>query len=365
MLKWLGEVTAESVRKGHPDKFCDQVSDAVLDECLRQDSGSRVAVETMASGKLVIVGGEITTGGWVDFREVVYGVASDVGYDDDLSVVNIVQQQSPDIAQGVDIGGAGDQGIMVGYAVDQTPELMPLPVMLSHRVMMEVDAAEHSGILADGKCQFTLDSGSHPDKVINAVVSLQHRDDVDTVDVARFVAPIVEGVLDEYELAWNGRLFVNPTGSFVVGGPEGDTGVTGRKTQVDAYGPWPPHGGGAFSGKDPTKVDRSAAYAARHIAKNVVYNLPEVDECVVYVAYGIGLAKPLSLEIYDQNGDICPGGLEIAEALYGSPPLQPEAIIDVLGLSEPIYTPTAYYGHFGWPRVNSSIMFPWEKKEEV
>lgn len=365
MLRWSGQVTAESVRRGHPDKFCDQVSDAVLDECLRHDSASRVAVETMASGKLVIVGGEVTTNAWVDFRQLVCDTAMDVGYEDEFGVVNIVQEQSPDIAQGVDVGGAGDQGIMIGYAVDQTDELMPLPIMLSHRVMMEVDAAEHGGILADGKCQFTLDSGSEPSQVTNALVSLQHREEVSSKDVACFAAPIVEQVIRDYGLDWNGRLLINPTGSFAVGGPEGDTGVTGRKTQVDTYGPWPPHGGGAFSGKDPTKVDRSAAYAARHIAKNVVANVPCVDECVVQVAYGIGLSQPLSLEVYDQNGDICSEGIEIAEALYGSPPLEPEKIIEVLSLREPIYTPTGYYGHFGWPRINSSVMFPWEVTEEL
>jgi S-adenosylmethionine synthetase len=364
MFKCSGEVTAESVRRGHPDKFCDQIADAILDECLRMDRNARVAVEVMASGNLVIVGGEITTDGWVDFRFLVERVAADIGYSQDFSVINIVQQQSPDIDMGVSTGGAGDQGIMVGYAVDHNSQYMPMPIMLSHQLMMDVDSARCVGIYPDGKCQFTLDSGVEPERVLNVLVSLQHDECMSRREVEDFVAPIVGELIASNSLSWSGDLLVNPTGRFVIGGPLGDTGVTGRKTQVDSYGPWVAHGGGAFSGKDPTKVDRSAAYAARHLAKNVVALSDRVSECTVYVAYGIGLAQPLSLQVYDQDGKQCAEGHEIAEALYGAPPFLPGKIIERLGLLRPIYGDSSKYGHFGWPRSGSDIMFSWESVED-
>ena len=351
--------TSESVTEGHPDKICDQIADAVLDELLRQDENSRVACEVTASTGLVHIMGEITTEGYVDLQKIVRDVVRDIGYTrakygfdaDTCAVISNIDEQSPDIAMGVNPGGAGDQGMMFGYACTETPELMPLPISLAHKLAKRLTAVRKDGTLGylrpDGKSQVTVEyDGDEPVRIEAVVISTQHSADVALAqlreDIRReVIAPVLPAALvDE-----NTKYYINPTGRFVVGGPQGDSGLTGRKIIVDTYGGYARHGGGAFSGKDPSKVDRSAAYAARWVAKNVVA-AGLARRCEVQLAYAIGVAQPVSIRV-DTFGTaaVDEGAIEAAvEQVFD---LRPAAIIEALGLKKPIYRALAAYGHMG------------------
>lgn len=373
--------TSESVSEGHPDKLADQVSDAILDACLKQDPKSRVACETFTTTGMVMVGGEITTKAVLDVQEIVRGVARKIGYTDaaygldcdSMAVMNVIHTQSPDISQGVSgIGleefkgqqGAGDQGMMFGYACNETPELMPMPVMLSHKILLKAAELRKSGAIKwlrpDSKSQVTIEyKDNKPVRVDTVVVSHQHDDNISYDEIKKtiieqIIKPILEptGLLDD-----NVKYFINPTGRFVVGGPHGDSGLTGRKIIVDTYGGMGRHGGGAFSGKDPSKVDRSAAYMARYIAKNVVA-AQLCERCEVELAYAIGVPFPVSITV-DTFGTAKVAEEKIEEAVKKVFDASPAGIIKTLDLLRPIYEETASYGHFG--RDN----FPWEKTDKV
>ena len=353
--------TSESVTEGHPDKICDQISDAILDEILAQDPDARVACETCVSTGLVHIMGEITTSCYVDFQKLVREVVADIGYTrakygfdaDTCAVISNIDGQSPDIALGTndEVGGAGDQGMMFGYACDETPELMPLPISLAHKLARRLAEVRKSGemdyLRPDGKSQVTVEyEGDRPVRVDTVVISTQHREDVqmdrlraDVMDkVIRAVIPAA--LLDEHT-----KYFINPTGRFVIGGPQGDSGLTGRKIIVDTYGGYARHGGGAFSGKDPSKVDRSAAYATRWVAKNVVA-AGLARRCEVQVAYAIGVAKPVSIMV-DTFGTGVVDDDKIEAAVEKVFDLTPAAIIRDLDLRKPIYRKLAAYGHMG------------------
>src|SRR5438477_5328908 len=372
--------TSESVTEGHPDKVCDQISDAVLDEVLSQDPNGRVACETFVTVGLCIVGGEITTKGYVEVADLVRRVVKEIGYTDakygfnyqSCSILNAIGRQSPDIAQGVNVGGAGDQGLMIGFACRETDELMPMPIMLAHglsRRLAEVRKKKILGYLGpDGKSQVTVEyRDAKPFRVDTVVVSSQHTEDILDKTGKRITKAAVEEIIDKVVLPVipakmldkNTKYFVNPTGKFVIGGPQSDTGVTGRKIIVDTYGGMAAHGGGAFSGKDPTKVDRSACYMARYIAKNLVA-AGLADKCTVQLAYAIGIAEPVSIMI-DTHG----AGKIDAEALVAAVrktfPLTPNGIIEHLNLRRPIYRATASYGHFG----RSEDTFTWENTDKA
>ena len=353
--------TSESVTEGHPDKICDQISDAILDEILTQDPDARVACETCVSTGLVHIMGEITTSCYVDFQKLVREVVADIGYTrakygfdaDTCAVISNIDGQSPDIALGTNdqVGGAGDQGMMFGYACDETPELMPLPISLAHKLARRLAEVRKSGemdyLRPDGKSQVTVEyEGDRPVRVDTVVISTQHREDVqmdrlraDVMDkVIRAVIPAA--LLDEHT-----KYFINPTGRFVIGGPPGDSGLTGRKIIVDTYGGYARHGGGAFSGKDPSKVDRSAAYAARWVAKNIVA-AGLARRCEVQLAYAIGVAQPVSIMV-DTFGTGAAGDDKIEAAVEKVFDLTPAAIIRDLDLRKPIYRRLAAYGHMG------------------
>ena len=353
--------TSESVTEGHPDKICDQISDAILDEILAQDPDARVACETCVSTGLVHIMGEITTSCYVDFQKLVREVVADIGYTrakygfdaDTCAVISNIDGQSPDIALGTndEVGGAGDQGMMFGYACDETPELMPLPISLAHKLARRLAEVRKSGemdyLRPDGKSQVTVEyEGDRPVRVDTVVISTQHREDVqmdrlraDVMDkVIRAVIPAA--LLDEHT-----KYFINPTGRFVIGGPQGDSGLTGRKIIVDTYGGYARHGGGAFSGKDPSKVDRSAAYAARWVAKNIVA-AGLARRCEVQLAYAIGVAHPVSIMV-DTFGTGVAGDDKIEAAVEKVFDLTPAAIIRDLDLRKPIYRRLAAYGHMG------------------
>lgn len=371
--------TSESVTEGHPDKVCDQISDAVLDEVMKQDPMGRVACETFVSVGLVIVGGEITTKAWVDIHQLVRNLVKDIGYThpkygfdyESCAILNAIHTQSPDIAQGVDTGGAGDQGIMVGYACQETPELMPLPIMLAHKLARRMAEVRKKGILKylgpDGKSQVTIEYvDSKPVRADGVVLACQHTEEIldptgkRITESARqeIIDTIVKPVVGEY-LDKKTKYYVNETGKFVTGGPQSDTGMTGRKLIVDTYGGIIPHGGGAFSGKDATKVDRSASYMARYIAKNIVgANLAE--KCSIQLAYVIGRRDPVSVMVDTGNtGKITDEKLaEIVRKLFD---LTPAGIIQTLNLRRPIYLKTACYGHFG----RNEEGFTWEKLDKV
>lgn len=339
--------TVESVTSGHPDKICDQISDAVLDAYITQDPHSRVAVETFGSHGLLVIGGEVTSRGKVEAGDLAGDLYREIGYGDSLKILTNIVQQSPDIAQGVDTGGAGDQGIMYGYATSETPEFMPLAVSLVHKLTRGLENLrrndpEFSWLGPDGKAQITVQGG----KVKTVLVSCQHKDSINQPEirsllVKKLIGPVV-GDLDGVEI------LINPTGKFVVGGFAADTGLTGRKIIVDTYGGLVPHGGGAFSGKDPTKVDRSAAYMARFAAKNIVAN-GLAKECLVSVAYAIGRAEPLMVQAETEQGK------ELGDLVREKFDFRPKAIIERLNLRRPIYEKTASYGHFGKPGL------PWEE----
>lgn len=338
--------TVESVTSGHPDKVCDQISDAILDECLRQDPFSRVAIETYGSHGLLVVGGELTTSASFDAKEIVQKIYRDIGYTKNLKIITRIVKQSPDIAQGVDTGGAGDQGIMYGYATDDTPEFLPRGIILVHQLTKGLGRLREDGILSwlkpDGKAQVTLKNG----KIKTILISTQHDENVSQREIREaLTAKLVKPLIGNTKKI---QILVNPTGKFVNGGFDADTGLTGRKIMVDTYGGLIPHGGGCFSGKDPTKVDRSGAYMARYAAKHLVAN-GIAKKCLVAVAYAIGRSEPLMVHVINEKGE------SLAKYINGHFDFRPQAIIENLGLRRPIYLITAAYGHFGRPN------FPWEK----
>jgi S-adenosylmethionine synthetase len=360
--------SSESVTEGHPDKVADAISDGVLDAALTADSTSRVACETLVTSRMAIVAGEITCLGTLDIEGITRSVIGDIGYRgfdpdfdaDTITIQNLVHEQSPDIAQGVDQDGAGDQGIMFGFACDETPELMPLPIQLAHRLSERLARVRRDGTLAylrpDGKTQVTVRyEGDRPTSVTSLLISSHHAVGVDLETTMRsdLWEHVITAVIPPDMLAEDGQFFVNPTGRFEIGGPPADTGLTGRKVIVDTYGGYARHGGGAFSGKDPTKVDRSAAYAARHAAKNVVA-AGLARRCEVQLAYAIGRAEPFSI-LVDTFGtsQVDPALLE--EVVVELFDFRPKAIIERLELRTPIYRKTAAYGHFGRPGL------PWER----
>lgn len=367
--------TSESVSEGHPDKICDQISDAVLDALLAQDKTSRVACESFVTTGLALVGGEITTKGYIEVQEIVRNVIRDIGYTkaeyrfdaDSCSVISAIHSQSPDIARGVDTGGAGDQGMMFGYANNETPELMPMPIMYAHKLVRKLSEIrkKHNRVMPylrpDAKSQVTVEyEGKKPRRVDTVVVSTQHDPDVSQKRIREDVIEhVIKKVIPKHLLDSKTRYFVNPTGRFEIGGPHGDSGLTGRKIIVDTYGGRAPHGGGAFSGKDPTKVDRSAAYAARHLAKNIV-GAGLATECQIQVAYAIGVAEPVSINTQTFGTGVIPDH-EIARILMKEVDMTPRGIINRLNLRRPIYRKTAAYGHFG----RNEKDFTWEKLDLV
>ena len=376
--------TSESVTEGHPDKLCDQVSDAVLDAILAQDPMARVACETFTTTGVVTVMGEITTSAYVEIPDIVRKVVVDIGYDsadawfngNTCAVMTAIHAQSPDIAQGVNEAletraeaggstGAGDQGMMFGYACDETPELMPMPIALSHALARQLAAVRKDGTLPwlrpDGKTQVTVAyEDGKPVGVETVVVSAQHADSVKQEEIREEILKhVVKPIIPENLLSGETRYFVNPTGRFVIGGPAGDTGLTGRKIIVDTYGGSAPHGGGCFSGKDPTKVDRSAAYAARWAAKNVVA-AGLAGKCQIQLAYAIGVAEPVSV-LVDTFGTGKATEEQLAEAVRKTFDFRPDAIISGLNLRRPIYRQTAAYGHFGRPDLDLT----WEELNRV
>jgi S-adenosylmethionine synthetase len=365
--------TSESVTEGHPDKVCDQISDAVLDAVLKDDPTGRVACECFVTTGLTLVGGEITTTTYVDIPELVRGVIKEIGYTDaamgfdskTCAVLNAIQTQSPDIAMGVDVGGAGDQGLMFGYACDETAELMPLPIMMAHKLVRKLSDVRRSGELSwlrpDGKSQVSVEYvNGRPKRIDAVVISTQHDPDISTADLRVAVKQhIIDPVLPADMVDSNTKFHINPTGLFVIGGPHGDTGLTGRKIIVDTYGGMGRHGGGAFSGKDPTKVDRSACYMARYIAKNLVAaGLAKRVE--VQLAYAIGVAEPVSV-LVDTFGTGVVDEVRLTELVRAHFPLTPKGIIEHLQLRRPIYRKTAAFGHFG--RTEDS--FTWEKTDKA
>jgi S-adenosylmethionine synthetase len=366
--------TSESVTEGHPDKIADQISDAILDACLEQDPYSRVAAETLTATGLVVVAGEITTKAYVDFQSLVRGVVASIGYDNALygfdsntcAVISTINKQSSDIAQGVDVGGAGDQGMMFGYASNETPELMPAPISLAHKLTRQLTVARRSGKLPylrpDGKSQVTVEyeAPGKPARIDAVVISTQHAESVSNDELhAGILKHVIQAVLPDKWLDEHTKYHINPTGRFVIGGPMGDTGLTGRKIIVDSYGGMGRHGGGAFSGKDPTKVDRSAAYMARYVAKNVVAaGLAERVE--VQLAYAIGVAEPVSV-LVDTFGTGKLSETRLTELIRKNFALTPKGIIESLDLRRPIYEKTAAYGHFG----RTEPEFTWEATDKA
>ncbi len=365
--------TSESVTEGHPDKIADQISDSILDAILAQDPVARVACETLVTTGLAVVAGEITTRAVIEYQDVVRAAIADVGYTrakfgfdaETCGVLSTIHKQSGDIAQGVDTGGAGDQGLMFGFACTETPELMPLPIMLAHKLTRGLSTARRSGGLdylrPDGKSQVTIEyDGDKPMRIDAIVVSTQHSPDVsnDTMfeDIrSRIITPLMPAeMMDERT-----KVFINPTGKFVIGGPHGDAGVTGRKIIVDTYGGAAPHGGGAFSGKDPTKVDRSACYMARYIAKNVVA-AGIADRALVQLAYAIGVADPVSVMVHTEGTGRIPEE-QITDLVRAHFKLTPRGIMEELDLRRPIYKKTAAFGHFG--RTESE--FTWERTDKA
>ena len=351
--------TSESVTEGHPDKIADQISDAVLDEVLRQDSSGRVACETLVTTGLVVIAGEITTNARVDFSQVARETIREIGYTrakygfdcDTCSVLTAIDRQSPDIAMGVDTGGAGDQGLMFGFACNETPELMPLPIQLAHQLSARLAYVRRSNDLPylrpDGKSQVTIEyRDGRPFRVDAVVISTQHDEKVNNIQLRdEVLTQVIRPTISSELLDERTKYHINPTGRFVTGGPQGDAGLTGRKIIVDTYGGYAPHGGGAFSGKDPTKVDRSAAYMARYVAKNVV-SAGLADRCLVQLAYAIGVAEPVSILI-DTNGTGIVSEDILANLVREHFMLTPHGIIQSLSLQNPIYRKTAAYGHFG------------------
>lgn len=364
--------TSESVTEGHPDKIADNVSDAILDAILAQDPTARVACETLVTTGLAVVAGEITTSAKVNYKQIIRETIEEIGYNDatygydsnTCSVVDAIGTQSPDIAQGVDTGGAGDQGLMFGYACNETPELMPMPIQMAHNLTRKLSEVRRDGTLSylrpDGKSQVSIEYRDGKPFRVEAVVISSQTADMDIEEIRRDIMEhVIKPVIPANLLDENTKYHINPTGKFVIGGPMGDAGLTGRKIIVDTYGGYAPHGGGAFSGKDPTKVDRSAAYMARYIAKNVVA-AGLADKCTVQLAYAIGVAEPVSVLI-DSHGTGTIDDLRIAEIVRENFSLNPKGIIEALDLRRPIYKATARFGHFG--RANDE--FSWERTDKA
>ena len=365
--------TSESVTEGHPDKISDQISDAVLDAALTADPKARVACETLVTTGLVVVAGEITTEAVLDYSKIARETIREIGYThssygfdcDTCAVLSALDRQSPDIAMGVDTGGAGDQGLMFGFACNETPELMPLPIQLAHQLVRRLSEARKSGELPylrpDGKSQVTVEyRDGRPFRLDAVVISSQHADDVSNEQLRSDIQKqVIEHTVSPELLDKNTKYHINPTGRFVTGGPKGDAGVTGRKIIVDTYGGYAPHGGGAFSGKDPTKVDRSAAYMARYIAKNIVA-AGLADRCMVQLAYAIGVADPVSVYVNTEGTGRVGDGV-LSKLVRDNFELTPRGIIESLNLRRPIYKATAAYGHFG--RHEDS--FTWEKTDKA
>ena len=366
--------TSESVTEGHPDKMADQISDAILDACLAQDPFSRVACETLTCTGLVVIAGEITTQAYVDFQGVVRGTVAAIGYDSALygfdantcAVISTINKQSPDIAQGVDTGGAGDQGMMFGYATNETPELMPVPISLAHKLTRRLSEVRKSGLMSylrpDGKSQVTVeyDANQKPVRVDAVVISTQHAESVGNEELrADILKHVIQAVIPANLLDAGTKYHINPTGRFVIGGPMGDTGLTGRKIIVDTYGGMGRHGGGAFSGKDPTKVDRSAAYMARYVAKNIVA-AGLAERCEVQLAYAIGVAEPVSV-LVDTFGTGTVDEDKLEALVRANFSLTPKGIMESLNLRRPIYKATAAYGHFG----REGKDFTWEATDKA
>ncbi|MDR3748496.1 MAG: methionine adenosyltransferase [Acidobacteriota bacterium] len=366
--------TSESVTEGHPDKIADQISDAILDACIKEDPYSRVACETLTATGLVVIAGEITTKAYVDFQSLVRGVVASIGYDNALygfdsntcAVISSINKQSGDIAMGVDTGGAGDQGMMFGYASNENADYMPTPIALAHKLCQRLTEVRKNGTLPylrpDGKSQVTVeyDENHKPVRIDAVVISSQHSETISTEELrADILKHVIQAGLPEEMLDENTKYHINPTGRFVIGGPMGDTGLTGRKIIVDTYGGMGRHGGGAFSGKDPTKVDRSACYMARYIAKNIVA-AGLADRCEVQLAYAIGVADPVSV-LVDTFGTAKVDEAKISELVRANFKLTPKGIIESLNLRRPIYRKTAAYGHFG----RNDADFTWEKTDKA
>ena len=364
--------TSESVTEGHPDKIADHVSDAILDAILEQDPHARVACETLVTTGLAVVAGEITTTATVNYKQIIRDTIHEIGYNDaefgydsnTCSVIDAIGTQSPDIAQGVDTGGAGDQGLMFGFACNETPELMPMPIQMAHNLTRRLSEVRRDGTVPylrpDGKSQVSIEYRDGKPFRVEAVVISTQTADLEIEDIrADIMEHVIKPVIPAELLDDQTKYHINPTGKFVIGGPMGDAGLTGRKIIVDTYGGYAPHGGGAFSGKDPTKVDRSAAYMARYIAKNVVA-AGLADKCTVQLAYAIGVAEPVSVLI-DTHGTGTVDDERIADAVRENFTLTPKAIIETLDLRRPIYKATARFGHFG--RTNDE--FSWEKTDKA
>ena len=365
--------TSESVTEGHPDKIADQISDAVLDEVMRQDPKGRVACETLVTTGLVVVAGEITTSAIIDYDDLIRKTVEQVGYDNALfgfdsttcAVMCTIKRQSPDIAMGVDTGGAGDQGLMFGYACDETEELMPMPIQLAHRLTQRLSEVRKSKkvdfLRPDGKSQVSVEyRNGKPFRVDTVVISTQHSDTVPTEDLRHVIMEyVIKPIIPAHMLDAKTKYHINPTGRFVIGGPMGDAGLTGRKIIVDSYGGYSRHGGGAFSGKDPSKVDRSACYMARYIAKNIVA-AGLASRAEVQLAYAIGVAEPVSVMV-DTFGTAAIPEEKITELVRQNFSLTPKAIIETLDLRRPVYKQTAAYGHFG----RTGPGFTWEKTDRA
>ena len=375
------DFTSESVSEGHPDKVCDKISDAILDELIRIDHQARVGCEVFATTNQVVVGGEVGLKNTMKIEdlselviETVRSTVKNIGYEqkgfhwNDLKILNLLHQQSPDIAQGVDREGAGDQGIMFGYAVNETPELMPAPLQYSQAILKRLSIARKNELKdklgPDSKSQLTVNYiNGIPDSIKSIVVSIQHFDEqLTSENIKEIITPYILETLPDGWITENTIWHVNPTGKFVIGGPDGDAGLTGRKIIVDTYGGSAPHGGGAFSGKDPTKVDRSAAYAARYLAKNIVSS-GLATKCVIQLSYAIGVSQPLSIFVNTFNSNTVPES-KIIDSILKSMDLSPSGIIKHLNLQKPIYSKTAAYGHFGQPHGDDGS-FSWEKTDLI
>ncbi len=366
--------TSESVTEGHPDKMADQISDAILDACLEQDPYSRVGCETLTATGLIVIAGEITTKAYVDFQSLVRGVVAAIGYDNALygfdantcAVISTINKQSGDIAMGVDTGGAGDQGMMFGYATDETAELLPTPILLAHKLVRKLADVRKNGLLSflrpDGKSQITVEYDEHhkPVRVDTVVIATQHADTVSPDELhSAILKHVIQTTIPAHLLDASTKYYINPTGRFVIGGPMGDTGLTGRKIIVDSYGGMGRHGGGAFSGKDPTKVDRSGAYMARYIAKNIVA-AGLAKRCEVHLSYAIGVAEPVSI-LVETFGTGVVESQTLQNLIRASFRLTPAGMIESLNLRRPIYQKTAAYGHFG----RQDPDFLWEATDQA
>lgn len=370
-MKKTNLFTSEAVSIGHPDHVCDMISDSVLDSCLREDKNARVACETMAKDDFIVLSGEISTTATINVEQIVKDTIKKIGYTYTPRVLNLLSKQSPDIAQGVDVGGAGDQGIMFGFANTETPEYMPLAITMAHDLVKLATQLRQEGKFKfagpDMKSQVTLAYvEGETTKVDTMLMSIQHTEDYNETEFKTFIQEeIMKKIAQKYNLNTDFKILINPTGKFVIGGPEGDAGLTGRKIIVDTYGGYAPHGGGAFSGKDPTKVDRSAAYMARYLAKNIVAS-GIAKECLIQLSYAIGVAQPISIYV-DCKGTNQVEEDKIIKAIYEHFDLSPKGIIDKLQLRNPIYSETCNGGHFGRKYLDSAnkIECSWEKIDSV